>query len=173
MISAASKAEERGGYSRLECAIGLLPAAEKIAPGRIDHYLWTALSLRGAEAWGAGRWQLLNSKRTADPVLGALVARYDREQARLLTLTPGNDSLSLAYSDSPYFLLGGLATFDPESAVRFTIDLPEDSASEVVVKARAWNEVLTTLGKSVKDGWEAILGEQYLPWLPDEDEWSL
>jgi len=106
--------------------------------------------------------------RLADPVLGAFLSRYDRRQARLLTLLPGDQTLDLGFRDASYFLLGALAILDPETAIRTAAKMPDSTHDQRESKRQAWDKVLHMFGKSTAERWDYLLDHQYYIWRPDK-----
>jgi hypothetical protein len=165
-----------GGQSRslhvpLTTAVALLPAARRIDPDRFSEYFWQALSFRRDTAYGntsmaLGRNGHNNHLRVADPVLGALLSRYDSRAGKRLMMPPDDESLEDGYSDAPYFLLGAMVFVDPERAVRAADALPDETNVEQYHKHTAWHQVFSMLNLTPEQRWDWLIEHQYQVWQP-------
>ncbi len=158
-------------YRPMTVAVGLLPAVEQISPDRLNEFFWRVLSLRSNWAVGKQSARLGShgphlAMRMADPVLGAALARYDSPTAKLLTMTPGDETLDLGFSDAPYFFFGALTMLDPETAVRAVASMSTENEQKREDKLNAWKQVLSLLNKSTQKRWEHIMDTQYHLWQP-------
>jgi hypothetical protein len=159
-------------YTSMTVAVGLLPVVEQVAPDSLDEFFWRALSMRtdvtlGNESRALGRNGPGNAWRLADPVLGACLARYDRQTAQLLTLTPGDETLELGYFDAPFFLLGSLAILDPQTAVNTLARMPTGENRKQKAACEAWKQVVPMLVRSTTERWDWLMEHQYGIWRPD------
>jgi hypothetical protein len=161
----------RTTYTPMTVAVGLLPVVEQIIPDRLNEFFWQALSMRGSSTEGNERRLLgphgpQNAMRLADPVLAAALARYDYPTERLLTMTSGDETLDLDFSEAPYFFFGALTVLDPETAVRAVASMSTENEQKREDKLNAWKQVLSLLNKSTQKRWEHIMDTQYHLWRP-------
>lgn len=163
----------RTTYTPVTIAVGLLPTVEQIMPDRLHEFFWQALSMRGDFTAGnegrlVGRHGPQNTMRLADPVLGAAIARYDATTAKRLTMTPGDETLDLGFSDAPYFFFGALTVLEPETAIRAVASMSTSNDQEIESKLKAWKQVLSMLNKTTEQRWEYVIEDQYHLWRPDD-----
>jgi len=155
-------AGQRGGnssYTPLKAALSLLPVVEQVDPDRLREYFWRALSFR--QNANIGKEMSGLDYLGTDPVLGAFLARYDRDVAAVL-IRPHYEWLSPNVDEWEYFLFGGLAAVDPAEAVHLVSQLPEKTDYDRTLKLEAWNEIVPLLVNRGKDGWNDLKDNQYL-----------
>jgi len=155
----------------LTTAVALLPTAQSVDPDRFSEYFWQAVSFRRDVAYGStsmslGRQGRNKHLRVADPVLGALASRYDRRVGERLIMPPDDESLEDGFGDAPDFLLGAIAIFDPERAVRAVDAMPDETNREQFQKHEAWQQVFRMLSLEPNQRWAWLIEHHYRMWQP-------
>jgi len=145
----------------LRTAVSLLPTVEAIDAGLVREYVFRTLALResdtcrprASELGRTGERELL---RLADPLLGAAIARYDKDLAARIAMPPADSTLNLGIDDAPDFLIGAIARIDPARL-----------SFEAVNKAdnlQLWSQILPALMLDEDAYWSWLMDRQLGVW---------
>jgi hypothetical protein len=161
--------KSRSLYYTASIAGALLPIAEKIDPKLVDEYLWRSIAMRMPTPWQA---RPDGQAAQADVQLAMMLARYDRQLARLLieSFATGKSRDRTLFSNRGELFVAA-ALIDPNWAVELVEALPDDpelNAREPKNGARlAVAEILSRPGP---ERWRKLVHSFLYLWVPDIED---
>jgi hypothetical protein len=160
----------RGGLDAQDAATvgaALLPVAERIDPALVPEFLWRAVSFRGPSR------PRRDFAARPEAVLAMLLARYDREAARIVLdplLHREPDPQDAIVSD----VAQALAAIDPARAVAFVEALPDDLGVGVhPLRFTSYNarlDLATFLADPPDRRWRSLINKHLDLWIAGEEE---
>lgn len=160
-LAATEKTHLHGYHAAPVLAAWLLPIVETLDPGRLNEYLWRALSLRVPRENQGDRERTVLETRAC---LAMWLSRYDRELARELYGNPSVEAAKLSPNDFSGIakdISAAAAIIDPSWAVTLYEKLPANAPPDA--KARARSGLVDILSRHGEARWRAASGYLNLP----------
>ena len=165
----------RSGFEPFMVGLALLLEVEEVSPDQLDEYFWRVISWRRDISHGhvtrlLGNHGEANTLRVSDPVLAAMVARYDRDLAKRILVPADDEELKMGLRYAPDFFFPALAVIDPPAASDAISQLPDETASEQQRKIKEWRRVGQILSETGISRWDWLRSSMFSLWTPDRSD---